>query len=225
MQESMIIDRNNVTLATIQQTIDLPDKKVLEIGCGDGRISKDLVGRTKMLVALDFDQEAVAKARNSVPGGYVLNGSGECLPFGDGCFEVILFSLSLHHQQSATALQEAVRVLTNDGLVLVIEPVADGELEQLCHLFDDETVVLSKARQAMEQSDFVIVHEEVIYPEWQTNTAQELYRWFFNHYDVPYDPEKIVEINRYLGRKISSQPLILQDKLSVCLLQKRNKES
>jgi ubiquinone/menaquinone biosynthesis C-methylase UbiE len=220
----MIIDRNNVTLGSILQAVDLQNKKVLEIGCGDGRISKGLVGRTKTLVALDFDQESVTKARKSVTGGYVLNGSGECLPFVDACFEVILFTLSLHHQQSANALREALRVLTNDGLVLVIEPVADGEIEQLCHLFDDETVVLNEARQAMEQSDFIIAHEEVIYPEWQANTAQEL-RWLFNHYDVPQDPEKIVEINNFLGQKVSINPLILHDKLSVCWLQKRNKGS
>jgi len=40
-------DRDGITVSKILQFADLRDKEVLEIGCGDGRITSQLVEKTK----------------------------------------------------------------------------------------------------------------------------------------------------------------------------------
>ena len=99
--------------------VDVSGKEVLEIGCGDGRITSQLMGKTKSLVAIDPDLESIAEATIHARGSDVRIGSGEHLEFPSACFDVILFTLSLHHQDSRLALREAERVLRDQGRVLM----------------------------------------------------------------------------------------------------------
>ncbi|MBW1674829.1 MAG: methyltransferase domain-containing protein, partial [Deltaproteobacteria bacterium] len=61
-------DRDCITLSKILQFADLRDQEVLEIGCGDGRITTQLVGKVKRLVAIDPDPEIIAQAKEIMEG-------------------------------------------------------------------------------------------------------------------------------------------------------------
>jgi len=57
---------------------------------------------------------------------------GDCSQdFPDGHFDLVVFTLSLHHQQSSLALGEAVRVLRKGGRVVIVEPKNGGEVGQV----------------------------------------------------------------------------------------------
>jgi len=214
-------DKDCVTLSKILQFADLRDQEVLEIGCGDGRITSQLVGKAKRLVAIDQSSLNIAEAKENMEGVGLRIGSGECLEFPNESFDVILFTLSLHHQDSIVALREAKRVLRDHGLVVILEPVNDGEIEQACNLFKDETQVLQDALRAIEASDFEVERSQVFYTYWEFENEHELYEWLFTYYQKPFDNSLVMLIDELLGNKVKSPPIILQDKIMIVSLRKQ----
>jgi ubiquinone/menaquinone biosynthesis C-methylase UbiE len=213
-------DRDCITLSKILQFADLRDQEVLEIGCGDGRITSQLAGKAKRLVAIDPDAANIAEAKENMEGVGLRIGSGECLKFPSESFDVILFTLSLHHQAGRVALREAKRVLRDHGRVVILEPVNDGEIEQVCNFFHNEAQVLQDALRAIEASDFEVERSEVFYTYWEFETEHELYEWLFTYYQKPFDNSLAVLIGELLGNKVKSPPIILQDKIMIVSLRK-----
>ena len=213
-------DRDCVTLSKILQFADLRDQEILEIGCGDGRITSQLAGKAKRLVAIDPDAANIAEAKESMEGVGLRIGSGECLEFPTESFDIILFTLSLHHQDSIVALREAKRVLRDHGRVVILEPVNDGEIEQVCNLFKDEAQVLQDTLRAIEASDFEVESSEVFYTYWEFENEHELYEWLFTYYQKSFDNSLVVLIGKLLGNKVKSPPIILQDKIMIVSLRK-----
>ena len=213
-------DRDCVTLSKILQFADLQDQEVIEIGCGDGRITSQLVGKAKRLVAIDPDAANIAEAKETMEGVGLHIGSGEFLEFPSESFDVILFTLSLHHQDSRVALSEAKRVLRDHGRVVILEPVNDAEIEQVCNFFHNETQLLQDALRAIEASDFEIERSEVFYTYWEFENEHELYEWLFTYYQKPFDNSLVALIGELLGDKVKSPPIILQDKIMIISLRK-----
>jgi len=213
-------DRDCITLSKILQFADLRDQEVLEIGCGDGRITTQLVGKAKRVVAIDPDPAIIAEAKENTKGVGLCIGSGECLEFSSDSFDVILFTLSLHHQDSSLALREAKRVLRDHGRVVILEPVNDGEIEQVCNFFHNEAQVLQDTAHAIEASDFEVERSEVFYTYWEFENEHELYEYLFTYYQKPFDNNLVVLIRKLLGNKVKPSPLILQDKIRIVSLRK-----
>jgi ubiquinone/menaquinone biosynthesis C-methylase UbiE len=215
-------DRDCITLSKILQFADLRDQEVLEIGCGDGRITSQLAGKAKRLVAIDPDPAIIAEAKEKTKGVSLRIGSGECLEFPGESFDVILFTLSLHHQNSSLALKEAKRVLRDHGRVVILEPVNDGEIEQVCNFFRNEAQALHEAFQAIEASDFEVERSEVFYTYWEFENEHELYEWLFTYYQKPFDNNLVVLIGKLLSNKLKASPIILQDKIRIVSLRKHS---
>jgi SAM-dependent methyltransferase len=152
---------------------------VLEIGCGEGRLSRMLARGTRRYIAIDPDTEAVVKARQQKGSAEFFIGSGETLPFGDGSFDRVIFILSLHHQNSCQALMEAHRVLAPAGRVIILEPAAEGEFQQFFHLFDDETDALTSALHAIRHSHFDLIRHEVFAVPADFDGVEDLYQYPF----------------------------------------------
>ena len=214
-------DRDCITLSKILQFVDLWDQEVLEIGCGDGRITTQLAGKAKKVVAIDPDAAIIAEAKEKTKGANLRIGSGECLEFPGESFDIILFTLSLHHQDSSLALREAKRVLRDHGCVVILEPVNDGEIEQVCNFFHDEAQVLQDTARSIEASDFEVERSEEFYTYWEFENEHELYEWLFTCYQKPFDNDLVVLIGKLLGNKVKSCPIILQDKIRIVSLRKR----
>ncbi len=69
---------------------------MLEIGCGDGRLTRKYLERARRVVSIDLPRalpEAGSQAKLDAVD--VVAGSALALPFQDGCFDCALFSLSL----------------------------------------------------------------------------------------------------------------------------------
>ncbi len=214
----MIIDPENLTLEAIVRHLQPAGKSVLEVGCGDGRLSSQLCRKTARLTAVDLDREALVKARQQQSDIAFALVSGENLAFAPESFDAVVFTLSLHHQNGTAALQEAARVVRPGGTILIVEPAPDGEVEQLCNVFDDETEALAQAMRIVASSNLATGPQEIIRPRWKCADGEALIDWLFDHYSAPYDQRKADAVTAILGRRWNTSPLLLHDKLAVISL-------
>lgn len=103
-------------------------ERTLEVGCGEGRVARDLVEREYHVTALDPAPSLVSHAREEDSRGRYLVGEGAALPFPAGCFDLVVAynALQVVADMRGT-VQECARVLRRDGrlCVCVAHPVTD----------------------------------------------------------------------------------------------------
>ena len=136
----------------IAATVTLTGRRVLEVGCGGGRLLRWLSQRAALTVGLDPAPAQVAHAGGAAPAAMLLVGRGEQLPFPTAAFDLVVCFNSLHHVPEAaqpTALSEVRRVLGADGQLLVIEPAATGPWFELVRRVDDETEVRAATQERL----------------------------------------------------------------------------
>jgi SAM-dependent methyltransferase len=100
-----------------------PGRLTLDLGCGEGRLGRDLARLGHRIVGIDASEHMVAAATaHPEMGGPVVTGDAARLPFSDGIADCVVAFMSLQDvDEMEMALNEAVRVLGEDGrLVLAI---------------------------------------------------------------------------------------------------------
>ena len=75
-------------------------KRVLDLGCGDGRLALGVAPLAKEVTGMDPDAELIADAVGRAREAGLRNahfevGAGQSLPFSDGAFEVVILSWTL----------------------------------------------------------------------------------------------------------------------------------
>ena len=104
-----------------------PGELTVDIGCGEGRVSRDLVARGHRVVAIDGSaQLARAAADHPDPHGHVLIADGARLPLRDGSADLAIAFMSLQDiDDYAQAISEAGRVLRSGGVFVaaIVHPV------------------------------------------------------------------------------------------------------
>ncbi len=208
-------DSDQRIVEKILQFISLENKQVLEIGCGNGRITSLLVGKPKKLTAIEPDAEKIREARKKIAGVNFQVGTGENLEFSDKCFDVVIFTLSLHHQDSRVAISEAKRVLRNGGNILVIEPTSEGEIEQVFALLQNEDQEKLEAQKSINESGLILERSDVFKAKWMFENQEELYQTLFEYYDMPFDDSIAKQIMELLGTKLETSPIKLMDTMII----------
>lgn len=101
---------------------NVPKLKILDLGCGDGRLSSQLVKMGHEVHGMDIFREGVKAAKKS--GVSAIEGDIESkLPFQSGSFDVVLFLDTLEHlYDEKSVLKEAYRVLKPEGKVIISFP-------------------------------------------------------------------------------------------------------
>lgn len=114
------------------QFLDLlppPGRLTLDIGCGEGRLSRDLNARGHTVVTLDGSPSMVAAARDADPAIETLLGDAAELPFPDGHVDLAIAFMSLQDIDDAEgAIREAARVLEPGGrfCLAVVHPLVSA---------------------------------------------------------------------------------------------------
>ncbi|HLB18976.1 MAG TPA: class I SAM-dependent methyltransferase [Gaiellaceae bacterium] len=62
-----IIDPDGVEIVTISELVDLRDRRIVEIGCGDGRLTLECAREATSVFAFDSGEDAIRKARAETP--------------------------------------------------------------------------------------------------------------------------------------------------------------
>lgn len=97
-----------------------PGRRVLDVGCGTGALTAELVARLGpgAVAAVDPSPSFVAATRRRHPGVDVRQAPAEELPFPDASFDVALAQLVVHFMTDPVAgLTEMARVTRPDGVV------------------------------------------------------------------------------------------------------------
>ena len=112
---SRLLSRQLADLASVR-----PDQRVIDVGCGTGALTGELVARlgTGGVAAADPSRPFVAATRERFPGVDVRRAPAEALPFPDRCFDAALAQLVVHFMEDPVAgLTEMRRVTRVDGVV------------------------------------------------------------------------------------------------------------
>ena len=205
-------------LPKIEEFVDLSGREMLEIGCGDGRLSSLLADKVKHLTAIDPDQAMINHAGREISGVDFRVGYGEKLEFNDRSYDIILFSYSLHHQDCVKALNEAKRVLRDNGSILIIEPSTESEYTQLVSIFqEDEINRLNTTLAYIKAGNFDISREDVYFVSYHFKDDHELYCYFMDSYMGQNDAEAIEKMKTMLGSRKSSRPIVIRDRVNIIL--------
>jgi ubiquinone/menaquinone biosynthesis C-methylase UbiE len=62
-----VLDPEGAHLAALHRLVDFGGQRVLELGCGDGRLTVGIAEEAASVLAFDPDCEAVERARQSLP--------------------------------------------------------------------------------------------------------------------------------------------------------------
>lgn len=94
-------------------------RRLLDLGCGEGRFCRLLHGRVDTLVGLDPSPKLLARA-SELGGAQFVQGRAEAMPFASGSFDMVVAYLSLLDIEGIeAALDETVRVLRPGGHLLI----------------------------------------------------------------------------------------------------------
>jgi SAM-dependent methyltransferase len=97
-----------------------PGQRALDVGCGPGALTAELVGRLgpAAVAAVDPSEPFVAAAQERYPGVSVRRAAAEELPFEDQAFDAALAQLVVHFMSDPVAgLREMARVTRTQGVV------------------------------------------------------------------------------------------------------------
>lgn len=123
-------DPEGIELELLEKYATFKDRDVLEVGCGNGRLTLQYAGSAKSVTAIDASARAIAEARKAAPKGLAERlrfrvGRGESLGLADGSVDIVFFAWSLcctDVPAMGKALDEAWRVLRRKGLLLNLQP-------------------------------------------------------------------------------------------------------
>ena len=206
----------NSDLPIIEDCIQLEGKTLLEVGCGDGRLTALLTAKAQEITAIDPDESRIEVARTNIPGVNFLVGSGENLDFADNGFDIVLFSYSLHHQDCVNALAEAQRVVRQDGQILIIEPTHDGEFTELVSIFEpQERRLLQSTFNYISSGSFNILRRDRYGVNHPFADENELYAYFIMKFSNEEDDLAIEKMQAVIGDKKSDSPIIIQDVVNI----------
>ena len=148
--------RSNSEVLTV--TLDLHDKKVVDVGCGEGHLVRLMTRHGAKAFGVECNPVQLEMAHAEKPVGFEVyyDGKAEALPFDNTSVDVVVFFNSLHHvaiEFMTLALSEAARVLKPGGQLYICEPMAEGPHFDLMRPVHDETVERAKAYAAIQGAD------------------------------------------------------------------------
>jgi len=148
--------------ASIDELLPPPRGLTLDVGCGEGRLTRELAGRGYDVVGIDASTALVDEARAADPDGRYEVASIDALPFADGAAQLaVCVNVLPHVHDLDAAAAELARVLAPGGAFVIgtIHPVAHAGTH------DEETGELritdywDREREAVALGEHTVHHE------------------------------------------------------------------
>lgn len=95
-----VLDPEGAHLAALRRLGDFRGRRVLELGCGDGRLTPGIAAEAASVLAFDPDADAVESAQRSLPAELAervafRGASGKEIELEPVSFDLVVFSWSL----------------------------------------------------------------------------------------------------------------------------------
>jgi SAM-dependent methyltransferase len=115
------------------ELLPAPPARVLDVGCGEGRLPRDLKGAGYDVVAVDGSATLIEHARRADPDGDYRVADAAALPFADRSFPIVTAFMSLQDMDDSDgAMREMARALEPGGraCLAVVHPInSAGQFE------------------------------------------------------------------------------------------------
>jgi SAM-dependent methyltransferase len=214
----VILDPTNQYIAAILSQCELHGRDVLEIGCGNGRLTRDLARHARRVVATDPDGDALAKARLAVAAANVefMQAPSVVPDLPAASFDVVIYTLSLHQVPAAEmpdSLRNSADLLREGGVIVVVEPGEGGSYAETSKHFaagsGDQRSAKMSAIRAMQAMEGWKTGETIMFRTlFQFDGEEDFFACRLP--DYPQKPDSLVaEVRRFLDQHRVSYGIVL----------------
>jgi SAM-dependent methyltransferase len=109
--------------------VPAPGRVTLDLGCGEGRVTRDLVARGHRVVAVDGSTTLLSHARDLDPVHRYLRADASALPLGDGSVDAaVAYNSLMDFDDLAGAVAEVARILEDGSMfcICITHPMLDA---------------------------------------------------------------------------------------------------
>ncbi len=150
-----------------------PDAKVLDLCCGAGQATQELVKHFQNVTGLDASPIAIQRAKRNVPQAAYVESFAEKMPFSDRSFDLVITNTAMHEMdavQLQQIIQEVHRILTPEGQFIIIDfhrptnPLFWLPVATFLWLFETETaweLIKTDLHQLLTKSGFTIASSQL----------------------------------------------------------------
>lgn len=103
-----------------------PGRLTLDVGCGEGRLTRDLRELGHHAVGIDVAPSMIAAAREADPDGQYVEASAEAMPFEDGAADLVIAFMSLMDMDDMPAVVHEIGRVLEAGtrfVAAVVHPI------------------------------------------------------------------------------------------------------
>jgi ubiquinone/menaquinone biosynthesis C-methylase UbiE len=139
-------------------SLPAPGRLTLDVGCGEGRVTRDLRTLGHHVVGIDPAPSMIAAAREADPAGEYLEASAPAMPFEDGVADLAIAFMSLMDMDDMPgAVREIGRVLGVGGRLVaaVVHPINSAGQFMPRQGDDDAPFVIESYLNRRRYSDFL----------------------------------------------------------------------
>jgi len=108
------------------ELVPAPGRLTVDLGCGEGRVARDLMARGHRVVGFDGSPTLVAAARDFTPAVEATVADAAALPLADASADLVVAFMSLHDMDDLdNAVREIARVLEPGGRLCaaIVHPI------------------------------------------------------------------------------------------------------
>jgi len=91
----IVYDPDNLEAFKLHSIVDFTDKNVLEIGCGNGRLTELYHETTRSVTGIDLKFETLKIAAKDLPESHFAIADSVDLPLRNNCFDIAILAWSL----------------------------------------------------------------------------------------------------------------------------------